>query len=704
MEKKKRGMAEAIQIYNQDGKLIPMEFFDGPNEQKFFPFFENPDGSVPAMVFEEQFEDGKMPENMRFVPGHVRPGEEYTGDLSKVVFDDPLLNLKPSERRILSTEKKMASLKVAVTGVDQDQKGACGIEGTAEPVDFVERRVFSTLEGLFLRTSKDVIPLTNFGLWVVKRRRIVERNCEDRIELALRITCLGEEHVMDLAAVDIDNAVRLIQRKYPECCLLIDTKRGASAVSGYIRECLADCKKETVITSPGFAKVGSQWVYVHDGAVSPEPNTVFRCGKCIGFDRGLSCAHALGQAMELLSLSGRLELILPLFLLVHLGPLFELFREAGCAPRFVTFLAGTTGSLKTSVAMALVHLFEGLNEKPEANFNDTAAALEQKLGSAHSRVLLVDDFAPGINATATRQKLERLEHVVRLVGDQITKSRSTPQLTRAKEFQPCGCCLMTGESTGGSRSSLLRCLVLPIERGDIDGEKLKRYQMSPELLQTHLSHFLTWAGKNGAAVIDFIRQEFLKERAAFTPCVRELRLVDTGALLMLTGRLFLQYAMDVGAVDQGGADNFKQQWREVLEQALRISEQNTHEVDPMTMYLQALFALRHAGKLPLANGASDYKVAEHVGFAVDDQWWLRPDDIYQMVLKFCRANGHSMPLRDRDLHKLLATAGLIEIERGTRDGAERVTYTRRSSVEGRPRMLVVKVTEAKAHLERELGK
>ena len=75
-----------------------------------------------------------------------------------------------------------------------------------------------------------------------------------------------------------------------------------------------------------------------------------------------------------------------------------------------------------------------------------------------------------------------------------------------------------------------------------------------------------------------------------------------------------------------------------------------------------------------------------------------------MVLKFCRANGHSMPLRDRDLHKLLATAGLIEIERGTRDGAERVTYTRRSSVEGRPRMLVVKVTEAKAHLERELGK
>ena len=67
-----------------------------------------------------------------------------------------------------------------------------------------------------------------------------------------------------------------------------------------------------------------------------------RPGKHIPCRRDLAPPAAFKRVLGILDLSKRLELMLPLFLLLHLGPLFELFHEAGHPPRFVVFLAGTT--------------------------------------------------------------------------------------------------------------------------------------------------------------------------------------------------------------------------------------------------------------------------------------------------------------------------------------------------------------------------
>jgi len=319
-------------------------------------------------------------------------------------------------------------------------------------------------------------------------------------------------------------------------------------------------------------------------------------------------------------------------------------------------------------------------------------------------VLLVDDYCPAVTTTSGKQKLGKLEMVIRFVGDQISKSRSNPQLTLSEESSPTGCCIVTGESTGGSRSTLLRCLVLSITKGDIDGTALERYQQDPLLLQTHFNHFLLWCGEHGNLIIDFLKRESPVERCHFAKCVRERRLADTGACLMLTAKLLLEYAADIRAMENASRLSFEVEWRQTLALALDASETVTRDLDPVTMFLKALFDLRQGGKLPLAPDAASYSAAKHFGFQRNDQWWLRPADTHQLAVKYWKGLGHIFPLRENETRKLLAANDLLEIEQETTaNGREKTLYTRKSSLPNRDRMLVLRLDIARDHLERELG-
>ena len=687
-----KAMEDAISPRTIDGHKIPMMFDDESTPQLLYPHFKRGPDGWRGMFFADEFADGKIPEDLEYLPGHEKPGKHFDcSNFDAVVYDDPVLNLPYSQQQILQAAQEISSLPVqpvvaAVHAIDEEDEDV----------------VVSTPSGLFLQTPKGSIKLTNFGVWVSERRIIMKDNKEDYTELQLDIECQQRRYSMTIKTVEIDNMVRLLQQKYPECVVRANARFALPHISNYVRSELTGCPTKTVYTTPGFTKIRDTWVFVHDAAASIGRDILFQCNKKIGYMDGLSATTAFQQAIGILSLSPKLELILPLFLLIHLGPLFNLFRVADCTPRFVTFLAGTTGSLKTALTMCIYQLFEGLIDKPPANFYDTAAALEQKLGAAYSQVLLVDDFCPAITASNGKEKLSRLETVIRLVGDSISKSRSTPNQKLAKEFSPVGCCIVTGESTGGSRSTLLRCLVLPISRGDLNGNLLRRYQRQPQLLQTHLFHFLNWAGANGDSIVKYLQKHFPEEREAFTPCVREFRLVDTGAILMMTAHLILWYASDIGMLSAEQFSATSALWRNTLKQALQISECSTRELNPLAMYLSALMELRNSGKLPLASSQSSYIAADHVGYIVGDQWWLRPSTVFQEIIKYWKSCDRLFPLQDNDVRKLLAQHELIEVEHGSRDGQARVYYTKKTTLEGRPRMLVLRTDAAKAYLEREL--
>jgi len=692
-------MTKALTPRTEDGKIYPMSFTDEVAPAKHFPHFRQKPMGVRCMVFADEFEHGQIPEDLEYVPGHEKPGAAFDGsNFDAIVYEDPRLNLPYCDWLRLQASHTPSTLPKMEPIAPWQQRTISPANQDDEDV-----RVFSTPKGLLLQTKSDFVKLTNFGLIVTEKQTLYHDGKDIGSEVMLTIERAACHYPLQLDAANIDSAVKSIQQKYPECRLLYGGTSGAQHVADFIREQLAHCKQTHVYKTPGFTAINGEWLYVHDAARFANQEICFACGKQIGCLQSLTAQQAFQHAFNVLGLSSRLELMLPLLLLMHLGPLFNLFRAAGCSPRFVTFLAGTTGSLKTSLSLALFNLFEQLVEKPAANFFDTENALEQKLGKTFSQVLLVDDFCPAVTSSNGRQKLARLETVIRFVGDQISKSRSTPNQKLAKEFYPVGCCLVTGENTGGSQSSLLRCLVLPINKGDINGKLLSVFQRNPLLLQTHMFHFLDWAGRRGNEILSFLQANFLEERQAFTSCAQERRIVDSGATLMLTARLLLQYGVEIGSISNERAAELSTVWRKSIETALQTSEASTRDLDPLSMYLDALFELRNSGRLALASSQSSYIPSEHIGFVDGDRWWLRPDDVFVCVTRWWKGLGQIFPLKDGDIRKLLAQNNLIDVEHGTRkDGTERVTYTRKTTLEGRPRMIVLRAEDARDFLEHQM--
>lgn len=541
--------------------------------------------------------------------------------------------------------------------------------------------------------------LSNFQVKALQRRIIKVRGEPDAEEFELEVALAGiVVGQITVSAANLDNLVPIIVKRYPACHTNEDATKASLRIANSIRDQIPALPTITVIKSPGFIRLGGTWVYAHDGAVFNGP-VEFRTGCTIPCDPQISREETLRAALGVLELSSNPHVTLPLLLLSHQGLLFNLFEAAGVTPKAPVFLNGGTGSYKTSTAQAIFRPFAEQPSSPEASFRDTKTALEVKIGGACSRVLVLDDFQPAVTSAAGRELLEKLELVVRMFGDGIAKSRSNSELGRAKEFKPAGCCLITGEDTGGSHSTLLRCLVLPLKKGEISGERLRFYQDRPEYLQTHWFHFLEWAGANGDAIIAFIKQDFQHERELFANVINEPRQADIGASFMVVAEILLAYMQSVMSLDDTTLRTIEQRWTNTLIDVLRQSEEAAVERDPVRMYLEALLDGQATGKINIAPDQAAFIRGRHHGFAKDGCWWLFPKDIYAYATRHWKEQGTIFPLKAEKVHALLHQAGLLDVSRENRKGKEQILCTKKSTLEGRPRMLVLRVDQAREYLE-----
>lgn len=685
-----RAMDRALAPRNQNGLIEPMIFDNQAPETLIFPAV-TPDanGRITPMFFADEFADGAIPNSLVYAAGHLKPERSYKDwDLDAICFDDPHLNLPIHEQVLLarSADRHLEAYPVLPPACNADEDEVCAT-------------VVCRGDSMVLTTPKGERKLANFTLAVSEVREVVDGSKKPQKEILVSVHQGTTGCQVIVGSDDIDGVLRCIQSTLPSARLFPEIRNANAYLVGYIRDEVAQCRAVTIFRATGFHHILGRWLYVVDDAALPAAGVRTETGKHVVRAAGLSAQAALRRVLGILQLSPREELMLSLLLVMHLGSTFALFEAAGCQPRFVTFLAGETGSLKTAMTTTIFRLFKEDAASPAATFRDTATALEKKLGEARGRVLLVDDFCPSVTETSRREMLGKLEGVIRFVGDNIGKSRCKPNLEAAEEYPPTGCCVVTGEMVSGTQSSLLRCLVLPIEKGDIDGHRLTEYQEHPEWISTHFSYFLSWCGEHGDELIDIIRENHSFERQHFSSAAKERRLADTGASLILMARVLMLYCIHIGVVTQAEADTYLVHWRDVLEQAIHASEEAARTLTPAALYASAIVGLYDAGRLPLAQRMSLYCAAEHVGFMKDGCWWVRPDTLHTLVCRYLQEQRYTMPFSAADMRKKLAGAGLIEIDTEVRDGVERNLFTRKSSLPDRSRFLVLRIDAVRSYVE-----
>lgn len=722
-EKKKaiRNIEKMLAPRDKNMNIVPTVSINGPPEVLYYPYFApDENGLINPVFFFEDFVDGKTPKNVTYEPGYQR--EHHMVDdmnyMGSITYTDPRKNLSIHDQhliRVAEQKQDRPPMKVSINRGDSAKE-----EFKAKVSTFLSSRMNDSDENtlkcdriaieitqdyeMLCLTAEDCFFLTNFSIDAIEHRVVLTADdTKDTIdEYQVRVKTKDKTADIVLSVKDIDNLVTIVQRKLPMCTVSSTVRRANAIVVNYVRNQLSALPVRIYVRISGFRRIEGKWVFAHDGADFANKNVIFQTGRTISMDPAILPRAAFKRAMGFLNISDKLTLTLPLLLVAHLSPMFNLFVEAGYTPRFVSFLNGRTGSMKTSVSLVVFRLFKEQPKSPEANFKDTEVALEIKLGEGHGKVVLVDDYRPPVTSIDGKSNLTKLESIIRAAGDRVSKSRSNSELGKAKEYLPSSCVVVTGEDLGGTQSSQLRMLVLPINKGDVDGRLLKQFQDDPLLISTHMYHFLHWVGIYGDNVIQFIQSQFEMERANFAQSLKEARVIDTAATLMLVARILHQYGCAVEAFAKGTETQIIHEWRSIISQIMIESEGITKVQNPVVMYLQAFFDMEERKEIEIARNRSVYDEKIHLGYYDDDGYiWIWHKEVFNKVRQYWQRVGALFPLSFEKINEHLDSAGLIRVSYEKREGGQKKNYTIKSSLPNRSRLVVLNNQLARQYLEKE---
>lgn len=725
----KEAMRIACAPHDENGNVLSEEQLKERDYKAYYPAVTpEAEGPTSPMIYAEEFANGKVPKGFHHELGQMAPYGMYSGmALGPVVYDNPIYNMRLEQYRQFLQVKQY---------LDEQEKKAKEKEAAGEnPAEFVQERptigvqifrgnvpvspvlreartpetvlgdmqVYECGHGMYIKLADGDCSISNFTVRVLELRKVYTRPGVFTEEYRIEVVCRGRRQMLTIPADSMSMVLKNIQKEIPACTITSNIKSASKLIENVIRQQTLHAEEVDVIRCTGFINIRGSWFYVHDKAIPPIPNVVFETGKSISCSIGSTPKRAFLDAFQFLQISRKQEVMLCLFLVAHLGPLFELFKAAGCLIRFVTALVGPSGSLKTAVVTCLYKLYDKVGDASVASFLDTVVYIEQTIAKAIGCVQIIDDLRPPVTSSESATIAAKAEQIFRIFGDSNSKGRSSPSLQQRQTPAPACCGLITGEDIYGSNSSLLRCLILRIDKGDFDGGLLRVFQDNPEILQTHMYYFLHYCGLEGDAIIRYIREEFPRQRAMFSQNIREPRLVDTAATLQVMAQILLNYAGDIGAFTGEYLSELKGSFQQAILTAVALSEVSSREMNPVAMYLRALFDMVQNGSIVLAPSAEAYHSTEHVGYIRDGSWWLRNRDIYPKVTQYWHRLGVTFPLKERNILSMMADSDIIATDYETADGKTKKLYSRKSATEGRPRMMVLHVAAAQDYLRQELG-
>jgi len=544
--------------------------------------------------------------------------------------------------------------------------------------------------------------ISNFIITPLRLVTVVGVNREPSVLLEYNVStmrmCLGTREEISIA--DLDTITDRVRDKFAGCDINHNVTKVAANIVFHLRSQFLNLPKAEKYSNSGWFKVNSVWSYVHDGISSANDSIIFDTGYQIATNKSLSPREAMQSAMGMLAVGNDANVIVPLVLYAHLGVLFALFEEAGFPPRMLMFVNGKTGSLKTAVCSVLFNLTGDNKRNIPATFRDTVASVEAKFADYADKVLLLDDYSPATTAKNRADMNKLLEDVIRYFGDGKGRGRSNVSVTKAVSTVPRGLCCITGEDTGGSQSSLLRCILIDVANGSFNGRLLAPYQSAPTLWTTHFYHFVQYVGGCFDARKAEIQEEFPLLRSKFCGVLSAGRTVDSAVHLYLTARIILAYGVHVGWLPANDVPATLDVWQNAIITALKRSETASTDLDPVRFYITTLFEAVASGAESIAASKEDFTENPGVlGYDCNGKWHVWPDRIYDLAKKRCTVLGRTFPLSQKKIHAALADAHVIEISQDKRGSGIQNNYLYREGFGERPRMLVIDREIAQRYVE-----
>lgn len=458
--------------------------------------------------------------------------------------------------------------------------------------------------------------------------------------------------------------------------------------------------RSTVYTHSGWRRINGKTVYLyHGGAIGIDGVTVELSGSPTMY----SLPDATGDVKEAATASREMlevlppRVAIPLLAHMYLAPLYEPMERTGCAPAYVLYLSGKSGTRKTTAAaLALNHFGTAFNPKRlPASFNDTANNVQEKAFELKDMPLLVDDYCPTLNQIEQRRRAGIAQQLIRAWGDRAERGRMRADGTLHKAKPPRGLGMMTGEDIPSiGESGLARLYLVEIRPGEIEAgaalTALQRKAQAGELARA-MRGYIEWLLPQYDDLPEMLNSLFMKYRDAVQERLDGAhgRQPEAVAWLLVGFQMMLRYWQASGAL----GDSSKL-WAQAIEILLDHSEnqrQTIRDEEPVGMFLDALQEMDATGTVNVHRIGEPYPMYDgekRIGFCDDDFIYLLPGPAFGKVQEHFKAQGTIFPLTSGGLWKRMSEAELIEVwgkatsknKYITGAGSPRVVWVKRASV------------------------
>lgn len=441
-------------------------------------------------------------------------------------------------------------------------------------------------------------------------------------------------------------------------------------------------KERRVYVHTGWREINSQQCFLHGaGAIGPD-------GIVSGVDVQLPellTRYRLGlpQSKDALQYAVRASL-----LLLQLGQPIIMFPLIASVVRsifgtsdFALHLVGETGAFKSELA-ALAQQFFGKEMSRlhlPGGWSSSANSLEMLTFYAKDVLVVVDDFAPQGSTADVARYHASADRVFRAAGNGAGRNRLDSSARLREPKPPRGLILSTGEEVPRGHSVCARLLILEIEKGSINSQKLSECQKAAGngVYAEFMGAFVRWvAGQPDRGLQEFTRRATgLRLRASAV--AGHARTPDIVAGLQASFELLVQFCQECEAIDATyAADLIGSSWK-ALTSAAAAQAKHHQAVEPVARYVEILKSCLASGQAHLASrlGGHPETFPESCGWRSESGTWvpkgpgigwidgdaiyLEPLSAYRVVQKASNEAGEGFPLSEQTLKRRLREKGWL---------------------------------------------
>lgn len=542
-------------------------------------------------------------------------------------------------------------------------------------------------------TPAALYPAANFYVNVLCRKIFVDRTGKailEKGEIECRIFVNNRVQDMVVKNKQIRAFARMVTDRIPEAIVDYEATKVDKVIERQFRQDIARSRAVQIFCQAGWNRIDGLRLYVYDG---------IQLGNERYVNTGLTLPRWNCRESDLVQIFLRvcdlycdMATMAAMFAFSLLGVLYRLFEEAGFRPRFVLFIHGKTGSMKTTIAKILYTQLcrDEFRDEPRRFDTDTEVSLERAIVSlGQDTVTLIDDFSPAKTETKKSDLTNKLETIIRMVGDGSSKSRSNIKLEDKRGEGVHGVVALTGELMPKGMSTNLRCVFCRLNRDIVNVEAVTWFQEKEDAYTALIAAFAEYVGQRYDSIVEHIKKRFNDDRKCLTGFLKERRVVDSAVTLGLAMDVFIMFLQEFCGLNNGEIFTMVSKMKDSIVTCVQMSEQMSTDESPSEMFIRTVESLKRMGVIKIGVGKmSMLETTVYDGYFEDEFYYLMPESTHKKVLAFLNQTNRYFPYDLKEILTFLADDG---ISKTASNGAGKRTLCTRISMGNGKKMNFLKI-------------